>query len=582
MKQVIQTTRADTAARAPGVDERRRLQGRAALYRLAEQVGAPTSVVFIVVFIAVLLAYTILLRLPALKPDRVIPSDTIAFLDVARLLNGAPPTQQIPFRIEYPLYPYLIFCLQAFWPDPLTAARIAAFLPSLLTPLVVFVIGWILERRVSSAMLAFFCAASSPALMDAAMMPLSDALFILLSALTVLAQLMLLRRPSLVSAASAGAAAGLAWAARGPGAWFPIALLGAFLTPNLAASEHKGSNAESAANVVRRRGFYFSVSLVMFLLCGLGPRIPLYLLTRNRTPDPNQCVKQVIADGSLYARGVDYRDSRVYRLNQDCTTLASAELRLCELTWYDFVSRYGPDQIVAFALNMKRLVRRELTEILSPFAVLFLPLAIGVIHAASAQPLRVKLLGALFVFPFLVIIPAIQFQPRYLYPILIPATVVTGIGLSSMLRGDWLARSPHKSCGPILGCVVVGLVGVIAIDAARSSQGDPSVWASYRKACEWIKAEGRPDVKVMSRYYGASVYLEDGRRLNLPSDSPERVGRYCLNTNTRYILWGPLEARHNRALERMMEVGTEVGIAGAVLTVTRTFEHVKVIEIRRN
>lgn len=88
---------------------------------------------------ATLCAYAIVINLGVLRnPDTPILTDTPAFLRVVELLAGKYTSHDLPFRIQYPIYPYLVWIFGFFTSDMLFAARLASFVPAAVTPVFVY------------------------------------------------------------------------------------------------------------------------------------------------------------------------------------------------------------------------------------------------------------------------------------------------------------------------------------------------------------------------------------------------------------------------------------------------------------
>src|SRR5882672_6412309 len=130
-----------------------------------------------------LLGYTLLLRIPGLLHDSPIHSDAPGFLFVLALFRGEWLGASAPFRIEYPIYPYLIYFANYFVSDWIQAAKWAAFVPSVLSSITVFGATLVISRDRYAAFFAGLLTASSPALVQIGTAPLYDSTFLCMFAL---------------------------------------------------------------------------------------------------------------------------------------------------------------------------------------------------------------------------------------------------------------------------------------------------------------------------------------------------------------------------------------------------------------
>jgi hypothetical protein len=73
----------------------------------------------------------------------------------------------------------------------------------------------------------------------------------------------------------------------------------------------------------------------------------------------------------------------------------------------------------------------------------------------------------------------------------------------------------------------------------------------------------------MARYHGAYAWLRL-TMVPLPVDDIPRVARYCLHTDTRYILVSPMEFAHNRHLRNTLRYRTSVRVGPAILKIVYT------------
>lgn len=472
-----------------------------------------------------LLGYSLLLRIPGLLYDLPLHSDAGAFLQVVALLRGEWGGLSAPFRIEYPIYPYLVFFANHLVPDWVLAAKWAAFLPSVLAPLVVFGATLVLSRDRYAALFAGFLTASSSNLIRIGAAPLYDSTFIFMFALFLLVGLLFVRRPNWRMAILVGIVTGLCWATRALGLFLVLPLLSMIVVlPDVSP---------------QRKCRLSLIALVFFLLTASLARVPAKMAARALPEDQTECVKGVILDGIRYAG--ENRDMEVYRLNESATAFQFVESSPCKLTWRQFAAAYYRDQLKAFVKNLKRIILYDLVTIVTPFIVFFIPLTLGSrLLLSKARWPECVLLGATCVF-FLILISAIQYQDRYLFPLIIPLSMVAGIGCSELWRegqrGRWV----------LLLLMTIAVIG--GIDGSRQTMLRDESEANYRKACEWIVARNGKafGFNVMARHHGVYAYLKHGLVL-LPVDEPQKVMNYAEHTNVKYILEGPEERRQNPLL----------------------------------
>ena len=469
-----------------------------------------------------LLLYSLLLRLPALRADSPLHSDSPAFLQVVALLRGEWHSAIVPFRIEYPVYPYVTFLINHMVANWLLAAKLAAFLPSVLVPVLIFAATLIITPNRTAALCAGFLTASSPNLILIGAAPLYDSTFIFATALFLLVGFLFIRKPKWVYGIAMGLVLGLAWASRGLGLFLAPAFLAAvFVLPGVSP---------------RRKSGLLLASIVVMLITASLIKLPAKRAAAHLAPDQTNCFKEVMADGIRYAGGS--RDAIVYRLNDSATAFEVDESGICSMTWKQYASRYLKDQAKSFAVNFKRIILDDLVTILSPFLVLFVPITLGSARFVRRENLPdAVLLGATCI-SFLILVPAIQYQDRYLLPLLLPVAIVAGIGCAALLeegkRGRWVLA------------ILTLLALVAAIDGFRHTLARDESEANYRKASEWIVAHNGKDFDfaVFERHHGVYAYLKHGSVM-LPVDEPSRVMRYAEHMHVRYLLAGPEERRHN-------------------------------------
>lgn len=473
----------------------------------------------------VLLGYTLLLRIPGLLHELPIHSDAPGFLFVLALLRGEWLGTTAPFRIEYPVYPYLIYFANRFVADWIMAAKWAAFIPSVLSSILVFGATQVLARDRYAAFFAGLLVASSPELVLIGTAPLYDSTFLCAFALFLLVGFLFVRKPTSSMALYIGIVMGLCWTSRALGLFLLLPLLCTiFVQPGL--------------SIMRKFRLSLIVLASLFVFAGLV-RLPAKITAKSLPPDQTQCVKDVMLDGIRYAG--DNRDTVAYRLNDSATAFLFDESSPCRLTWRQYVSIYYKDQIVAFAKNLKRIIFYDLVTIVSPFIVFFVPLCIGtrLLWNKADKPTIVLIVTTAF--SFLIFVAAIQYQNRYLFPLTILVAVVSGIGCAELRRQGKAGRALLATL------IVLTLAG--GMDGCRQTLVKDQSEANYRRASQWIlENDGKSfDFRVMTRHHGVYAYLKHGLIL-LPVDEPQRVKSFAEHSNVKYILAGPEERRQNPAL----------------------------------
>ncbi len=329
------------------------------------------------------------------NPDIPIPTDTPPFLKVVELLQGNYLGHVVPFRIQYPIYPYLAWAAGFLASDKLFAARLASFVPAVVCPLLVYLSCQLIGCGRRASLLGAFLLASAPPLIQISSLPLYDSLFVCMTAASLTVILAALRCPSLMSCAGAAAICGLAAATRGPGLLFVVALIVPILTlPKLLRSQ---KILRAALCLIVAAGFLFAA------------RYPVRRLSASLTDANPACMKQLIQDGILYSKGSRIRDAAVYGLAGDCTSIGSAVASVCQMEWPEFLGRYGREWGKMVLSNWSRLLLYDLAQILSSFIILAFPLSLGIYGMLKGgislpQQLTIVCMSV----PFLLLVPAIQ------------------------------------------------------------------------------------------------------------------------------------------------------------------------------
>jgi hypothetical protein len=469
-----------------------------------------------------LLVYSILLHVPSLHSDTPIHSDSPGFFQALALLRGQWNSSFAPARLEYPVYPYLMFLVNRFVPNWLLAAKLAAFFPSVLVPVIVFGATLILSADRVAALFAGFLAASSPPLILFGSAPLYDSTFIFAFALFMLAGFLFIAKPDWSMAILVGVVMGLCWTARGLGLFLVLPFLSAVcVLPGI--------------SIKRKCGLSLVAILFLFGAATLI-RLPAKIAIGALPPDQINCVKEVMVDGMHYAGG--NRDTIAYQLNENATAFQYEEAGSCQLSWKQFESLYYKAQFKTLITNLKQILIYDLVAIVAPFIALFVPLTLGGMRFVGRRYLPEGLFLGMTCVSFLVFVAAIQYQTRYLFAVIIPISIVAGTGCAGLLREKEWARWTLA-----LLMIVVLIAG---IDTARHTLAHDKSEANYRKACEWIVEHEGEGFRfgVMEKHHGVYAYLKHGLVM-LPVDEPQRARKYAEHMNVKYVLAGPEERSHN-------------------------------------
>ena len=363
-----------------------------------------------------ILCITVLFRVPVLiHPPDPVHNDSKDFTRAADFIAGSLAAPEAPFRLRYPIYPLL---------SVLVGPLLASFIPSILTPVLVFIVVALAFDSVRSACWAGLVCATSPHLILYAGARLYDSLFLFMTALVLLSVVLFINTPSCRFAALAGACCGIAWATRGQGiAYLVVIPTVAWLT--------------SRVRLWRLTGT--AVLACLLVWGGIQASILLLVKRRGATIENVACMKQLIEDGILYSKGREYRDSITYRPDYP---------NPCELTWGEFVRKHMHTYPRAVAANASRMLYREIAQALSPFVVLALPLSVGVLGMLGSRRVLLTALGVMAL-GLLAAAVFIQLQDRYLFPLVILASVVAGPGF------DHLWGRSRTTCAILLGLVVL-------------------------------------------------------------------------------------------------------------------------------
>jgi hypothetical protein len=475
--------------------------------------------------LAALLAYGMALNVGVLQPDAPQHPDSPPFVEVVELLNGDYHGNVAPFRIGYPVYPYLAWMVGKVVSDAPLAARVAGAMATVASPFLILLACRMLGCAWWSSWMAALLLASSPALVKITRLPLYDSTFILATALVLVAALAAVRSRTVWSFTLAGCAVGLAAATRGPGIFYLAALILPVLTMRGMGWQRKTLLCGGA---LIAGGASFAALLA-----------PTYLLSASLPTDPRYCTKRVIHDGILYSEGV--RDDQVYSLPADCRVTGDPTNDTCLLSWSQFVRQYGVRWGKMAVKNVKNTILRDGVTFLTPFMALFVPLGLGLFFVLKkGLPSRESaFVLALVGLPYLTIVPALQFQDRYLFPLLVVICALAGCGF------HYAAQMLERRWNVVLAGTCLGLAAIAGFDQARQNIEPDYVWANYREASVWIrKTPEYQTSNVLARTLGVYAFL--GKLVvEMPKDSLERVLCFGNANKARFILQGPNERSHN-------------------------------------
>jgi hypothetical protein len=528
--------------------------------------------------LAALVAITLLsaaLRLIALQSSHRVPSDTNPFLYLVSLMQGTAVEQEpnvvatVLYRLSHPMFAILIYFLEMFTGDWIVAARWAAVLPAIFIPPVICLIARQLDGRLASSIGAGILAAVSWPLIERGVEPMPDSLFAFVSALVLLSAITLLRRITVARMILAGLLAGLASATRPNGLFYALTI--AIPAVIVLWKTIRSSPPDSAARLTPQQGILLlSVFCVAFFITARGPALALAPLTQGLKAPRSSLLANLLSE-PMYAKGKHYRDQRVYSLNADCTEL-NFSVSQPPSSLAQQIRKHGKDHFWAIASNVRTLLVQTIPRLLQPMTLLFLPLALGFFWLLGQRPMTENLLLALFVFPFLLVIPLIELHDNYILPITIAALPLAGIGLNEM----WTAaptpsRLTRQTLRGTATMLLTGIVGLSLYETATAYRR-PDRYITYRQAALWIQQKHgeKFPFAVMSRYHGMYAYLRC-TKTSLPVDTLDRVARYCRHTNTRYIVVGPNELDHNEHLRKALADNDTVELPNATFKVVATF-----------
>jgi len=293
-------------------------------------------------------------------------------------------------------------------------------------------------------------------------------------------------------------------------------------------------------------------------LFGRGPTYALKPFTTGLKPNVSY-LKAVVIHGQMYSKGVKYRDKQVYTLNEDCTEFLVADT--LSLSWIELLHKFGKKIPFYSWMNISKNLTRGPPKSLPPFFALFLPLSIGIVLLWTNRPILELVLLFLYVVPFLIIIPLLQFHVRYIYPFATIALPLVGIGVNQMLVGvksvDCIKRQISRTFAFII--IILSVFYGIYFSRAGNDEMKRKISVNYQDAALWIDRKHKPNEKfsVMSNYHGIYGYFWKNKTL-LPLDPIDRIAKYCRFSSTRYIVIGPDEIKFNPDFSKEFDAGDTV------------------------
>jgi hypothetical protein len=223
--------------------------------------------------------------------------------------------------------------------------------------------------------------------------------------------------------------------------------------------------------------------------------------------------------------------------------------------------------------NWKRIFF-DLPSVLYPFAMLFFPVSLGLYVMLREKVKPVYLNIVLMATPFLLIVPMIQWQDRYFYPLFVMSSVIAGLGV------QFASDSLHR-IGRILAVSLAIVACGIAAGSARHGMAPNAMWRNYREACEWIVASPKlgPNTTVMAREHGVYAFLQR-ETVPMPIASLDRTIYFARANGVDAIIVGPTERAHNPNIEGPTEEVESAKVFGEgdsrveVLALTKSQEQV--------
>jgi hypothetical protein len=507
--------------------------------------------------------------------------DSVRFLEIAALLEpGRPGLTQVPELVSEPLYGVMIHYAQYLMPDWLMAARVVALVSAALAGPVLCLFAWWLDRTMLTGLLAGLMYALSQPLVVIGAISYSDCPFLLFLALGLWALLAFVRAMTVWRAALAALGFGLAWATRAAGMLFAVAAMATCFYALVV-------RLRAPRGAARRASKFQALVAVCVLVAGsaavgVAPGVWMRRRAEGLRPEYSHA-KGALLDGQLFAIGGGHRDQQYFRLNADCTEFVRYDLK--DMSWGEFIRRHGAGQLRAAVHNICQNIGEIIPSILQPFAVLFLPLAVGMIRFWQRRPAGEILAFVLFALPVVAVVPLIQMQGRYVLPLALAGFPLAACGLSAIrarAAGETAGRRRFLKALVLLS--VVAFVGHGLYETKQVRDRPYTKWA-YRDAVEWIRQRHGTafDFAVMSRWRGPYALLKC-ENVDPPTDGLERLLRYCRHTNTRYILLGWLELERNKHLREAFADAAEVTVDGGRLTVVARFSRpdeadVRVVEV---
>jgi hypothetical protein len=379
----------------------------------------------------------------------------------------------------------------------------------------------------------------------------------------------------------AGLFAGLAYATRGPALAYPGAVAFALGITFFASVRRKDpQDGPGVSRKLRNMALLLAVFLLAFVVSAKGVSWPLQLRAKSLGYEPPiSYLKMVIIDGGFYAKSGKQRDNWAYALNESCTGFASAET--LDLRWSTLLRGFGVQQLRAWKTNLRKTVLVIFPDLHYPFSLTFFSLAVGAVVLWYTRPVSEMVLLASIAAVYLLLIPAIQLQERYLLPLCALTYPLMGLGLASMLNCRLSQSRVKNSLARGFGGLLVAGFCLLSTAPLKDLAAKEDVDKHYREASRWLVQNVPADGgRTMTRRHCVYAYTQ-AATASMPVDPLPRLLRYCRHIGCRYLVLGPDERRHN---PHLAEIRLPAEIDGWILERVASFgrgdQNVQVLRIR--
>jgi 4-amino-4-deoxy-L-arabinose transferase-like glycosyltransferase len=427
-----------------------------------------------------------------------------------------------------PGYPLLI-SLAALLPLELDeAGKLVSVLCGGLLVLPVFALGLRLYGR-REAWIAAALAVVDPLLIGTARDAMTEAPFTLLLALTAWAGADLMRAASAARSLAAGGLLGLAYLVRPEAAGFLLV----FMAVVVAARAPSGKGAARLASIRER------LPLAAWIAAGfLTAALPYLLFLRAETGRWTLSGKTMMIlsafDVTETGERVDYEAAR-YTLAPDGERLAwqDGEQGAAAYLWE---SRFR--QMLKYARNAAAVYLRYLPGMMNPVLWFLAAIALALGPPGAEGRRRDLYLGSFFLFP-LACYPLLLVEGRYFAPLVPIGILWASRGLT--LVDDALAGAPAGPTGrrAVTRVVAVAAAIVLATSAwpvigmVRERPDDYP--AEHRTAGEWLRRNGRPHPRILSRKALVASYAR-GVPVPLPVGAIDQILAYARAQEVDYLV----------------------------------------------